>query len=81
MSLKDSPSSSGQKVGGTTPGAEHDDEPLLATLLIREAEAREIQQEGQGSGTEAEVTQKVAAGCARHGRTPVGGQIDQSIYG
>ena len=44
-------------------GAEHHDQPLLAPLLIRKPQARQIQDERQGRCTNPQVADELASAC------------------
>ena len=62
LSLNDEPSSSGQNADGNDAvGAEHDDQPLLAPLLIREAQTGQVQDEREGRCADAQIADKLAS--------------------
>ncbi len=42
-------------------GAEHDHQPLLAALLIGEAQAGQVEHERQGRGADAKIAKKFAS--------------------
>ena len=50
-----------ERLGDNAVGAEHDDQPLLAPLLIREAEAGQIQDERERRCADAQVANKLAS--------------------
>ena len=72
LSVNFSPSSSGQKVDGTTPlGLNMTTSRCLRGLLIGEAQARQVQHERQRRRADAQVAEKLASRTG-HGRLLVG---------
>ena len=50
-----------ERRGDDAVGAEHDDQPLLAPLLVGEAQARQVQDERQGRRADAQVADELAS--------------------
>ena len=64
LSVNFAPSSSGQKVVGTTPlGLNMTTSRCLRACLVGEAQAGQVQDERQGRGAEAQVAEELASGA------------------